>query len=224
MMNAVNIRPLRVAPTRMTRIVWPPEALNANLHVDDFVLKPQGLLKTSLTPGLILPFVAALCFSVLIAYLMFEFRHVISDLGRWGYVGVFFIELANSATIMFPTPGQTYTFALGVTLNPLLIGLIGGIGSAIGELTGYAVGAKTGQRFKGGRFFSRLQRFTMRWGGVSLFLFATIPGPFEVAGLWAGTVRYPLARFFVFVAVGKILKVTAFALAGYYSLAWLMGN
>ena len=219
MMNAVNLRPLRT-----TRVVWPPESLNADLNIDDFVLKPRGLAKSSPTAGLILPFVAALCFSVLIAFLMFEFRHLISELGKWGYVGVFFIEMANSATIMFPTPGQTYTFALGVTLNPLMIGLIGGIGSAIGELTGFAVGAKTGHRFKGGRIFGRLQKFTMRWGGVALFLFALLPGPFEIAGLWAGTVRYPLARFFVFVAVGKILKVTAFALAGYYSLAWLLGT
>lgn len=219
MMNAVNIRPLR-----LPRVVWPPEAINADLHVDDFVLSPQGLKTSSMSLGIILPLAAALAFSVLIVFLMVEFRHVIADLGRWGYLGVFFIELANSATILFPTAGQSYTFALGVTLNPLMIGLIGGIGSAIGELTGYAVGAKTGQRFKGGRIFNKLQRFTMRWGGFSLFLFATIPGPFEVAGLWAGTVRYPLARFFVFVAIGKILKVTAFALAGYYSLTWLLGG
>ena len=220
MTNAVYTRPMRT-----TRVVWPPESLGADLNIDDFVLRPRGLTTPSLiSPGLILPIAAALSFSVLIAFLMFEFRHVISELGRWGYVGVFFIEMANSATIMFPTPGQAYTFALGVTLNPLMIGLIGGIGSALGELTGYAVGAKTGQRFRGGRLFAKLQKFTLRWGGFSLFVFATIPGPFEVAGLWAGTVRYPLARFFVFVAMGKILKVTAFALAGYYSMGWLFGG
>ncbi|MCH9038154.1 MAG: VTT domain-containing protein [Chloroflexi bacterium] len=220
MTNAVYTRPMRT-----TRVVWPPESLGADLNIDDFVLRPRGLTTPSLiSPGLILPIAAALSFSVLIAFLMFEFRHVISELGRWGYVGVFFIEMANSATIMFPTPGQAYTFALGVTLNPLMIGLIGGIGSALGELTGYAVGAKTGQRFRGGRLFAKLQKFTLRWGGLSLFVFATIPGPFEVAGLWAGTVRYPIARFFVFVAMGKILKVTAFALAGYYSMGWLFGG
>ena len=220
MMNAVNLRPMR-----MPRVVWPPESLHVDLNVDDFVLRPQGMKSSSLlSAGLILPFVAAFAFSGLMVFLMIEFRHVIADLGQWGYLGVFVIELLNSATIMFPTPGQTYTFALGVILNPLLIGLIGGIGSAIGELTGYAVGAKAGHKFRGGRIFNRLQKFTMRWGGFSLFLFATIPGPFEIAGLWAGTVRYPLARFFVFVAIGKILKVTVFALAGYYGLAWFLGG
>ena len=218
-MNAVNIRPLQ-----MNRVVWPPESLHVDLHIDDFVLRPRGMMSSSLGSGLILPFVGALAFSALIVFLMIEFHDLIVGLGRWGYLSVFVIELLNSATIMFPTPGQTYTFALGVSLNPLMIGLIGGIGSTIGELTGYAVGAKTGHRFRGGRLFKRLQRFTMRWGGFSLFLFATIPGPFEVAGLWAGTVRYPLARFFVFVAFGKILKVTAFALAGYYSIAWFLGG
>ena len=107
-MNAVNFRSMRMPPARMTRIVWPPESINADLNVDDFVLRPQGLDKSSIGAGLVLPFLAALCFSVLIAYLMYEFRHVFMDLGRWGYLGVFFFELANSATIMFPTPGQTY--------------------------------------------------------------------------------------------------------------------
>lgn len=125
MMNAVNLRPLRT-----TRLVWPPEALKADLNVDDYVLKPQGLAKSSPATSLIAP-----CFSVLITpFLMFEFRHVISQLGKWGYLGVFFIEMANNATIMFPTPVQTYTFTLGMTLNPLMIGLIGGIGTSIGEL------------------------------------------------------------------------------------------
>ncbi len=64
----------------------------------------------------------------------------------------------------------------------------------------------------------------MQWGGIVLFLFAAIQGPLEVAGLRAGTLQYPLARFFVFVAVGKMLKITAFVLASYYSLAWLLGT
>ena len=53
MMNAVNMRPLQA-----TRMVWPPEALNAELHVDDFVLRPLGLKNSPLiSPGMILPIV-----------------------------------------------------------------------------------------------------------------------------------------------------------------------
>jgi NhaP-type Na+/H+ or K+/H+ antiporter len=64
---------------------------------------------------------------------MFEFRHVISELGKWGYLGVFFIEMANSATIMFPTPVQTSQLILALTsirwfgprgLNSLLLALL----------------------------------------------------------------------------------------------------
>ncbi len=57
----------------------------------------------------------------------------------------------------------------------------------------------------------------------ALFTFALMPIPFDVAGVWAGTMRYPLWRFLVFVTPGKVLKVTSVALAGSYSVNWLMG-
>lgn len=169
-----------------------------------------------------LPLVMALLFSGSVGFVLVYYRDLLAQMGEWGYVGVFFIEMANSATIFIPTPGQTYAFALGITLNPFILGIIGGTGSAVGELTGYVVGAKTGHRINHGRTFMRLQRLTMKWGGICLFLFALLPGPFEVVGLWAGTVRYPIWRFFLYVALGKILKVMAFATAGYFSISWFL--
>ncbi len=173
--------------------------------------------------GVILPFLGAISLSVLFVSGLIYFREVLTSIGNWGYLSVFFIELANSSTVFVPTPGQAFTFSMGSTLNPLYLGLIGGVGSAIGEFTGYALGVRTGNRIKCGRLFRRLETLTDKWGGLYLFLLAIIPGPFEVAGVWAGAVRYSKIRFFLYVFLGKTLKVTGFALAGYFSISKLLG-
>ena len=173
--------------------------------------------------NVVLPFLGAVSLSVLFVSGLIYFREALTSIGNWGYVSVFFIELANSATVFVPTPGQAFTFSMGSTLNPLFLGAIGGIGSAIGEFTGYALGARTGNRIKCFRLFRRFESLTNNWGGLYLFMLAIIPGPFEVAGVWAGAVHYSKIKFFLYVALGKTLKVTGFALAGYFSISHFIG-
>ena len=218
MMNAVYAK-----STFAPRVVWPPEAMAAHFGLNNYrVYTPRHERKSFLHWSVSIPILGAIAFSLALGFALIYYRDAIAQLGQWGYLGIFFVEMANSATILLPTPGQTYAFALGFTLNPFVLGLIGGVGSALGELTGYYVGTKTGNILQRGPLMARLQRLTAEWGGPCLFLFAAIPAPFEIAGLWAGTVRYPILRFLFYVALGKILKVTAFALAGYYSLSWFL--
>jgi hypothetical protein len=66
---------------------------------------------------------------------------------------------------------------------------------------------------------------TARRGGGVFFAFAALPVPFDMAGVWAGTVRYPLYplwRFAVYVTLGKVIKVIAFALVGHYGINWML--
>ena len=58
-----------------------------------------------------------------------------------------------------------------------------------------------------------------RWGAITLFLFAVIPNPFfDVAGLAAGGLRYPVRRFLVVVWAAKIIKILAVGYACGYGL------
>ncbi|MBI4236105.1 MAG: VTT domain-containing protein [Chloroflexi bacterium] len=165
---------------------------------------------------------ATLALSGLVAFLIFRYHDLLSRLGPWNYLSGFFVELADAATIIIPTPGHAYTFAMAASLNPVLLGLVGGIGASIGELSGYFVGASGRHVMEGKRRYDRFQALTRRWGGAILFFFAALPIPFDVAGLWAGSARYPLWRFLAAITPGKILKVTGIALAGYYSSPWLI--
>ena len=41
---------------------------------------------------------------------------------------------------MIPMPGHAYSLTAAVVLNPFYLGLIGGLGAALGELSGYLFG------------------------------------------------------------------------------------
>lgn len=179
---------------------------------------PRGWSRSALRTGLVL-----VGSSLLVVFALLHFREALAHLGPWSYLGVFLAEMGNSAVIVIPTPGPAYTFAMGVTLNPFILGLIGGIGSALGELTGYVLGARGRRILEGGRLYDRFRTITNRWMGAALFAFALLPIPFDVAGLWAGTVRYPLWRFMLYVVPGKVIKVTSIALAGYYGMGLVAG-
>ena len=172
---------------------------------------------------LFLPAVIALALSALMAFALLHFREPLAGLGHWGYFGTFLAELGNSATVIVPTPGPAYTFVMGVTLNPLLLGLVGGLAAALGELTGYSLGVRGRRILEGGRLYKRFKAMASRWTGPALLSFALLPLPFDVAGIWAGSVRYPLPRFLVYVAAGKVIKVTGVAIAGYYGINWFAG-
>ena len=150
-------------------------------------------------------------------------RDTMADIGAWGLMGAFFAELGNSAVILLPTPGPAYTFAMGATLNPFLLGLAGGVGAALGELTGYFLGTRGRHIVERWSPFARLTAATSRWTGPMLFVLAALPIPFDIAGVWAGSTRYPLSRFLLFVTPGKIIKVTFVGFAGYYSVGLLLG-
>jgi uncharacterized membrane protein YdjX (TVP38/TMEM64 family) len=134
-----------------------------------------------------------------------------------GYVGVFLMALIGSASPVWPLPGSWAIFiAAGLGLNPIILGLIGGIGEPIGELTGYTAGFGGQialQRFKR---YKQIENWMRRWGGPTIFVVSAIPNFFiKAATIAAGGLRYPLWKFFIFCWAGKTIKSLAFAFAGY---------
>jgi membrane protein DedA with SNARE-associated domain len=159
------------------------------------------------------------------------------SLGGLGYVGVFVANLASTITVFIPVPGLT---ALGQVLildqgkvqNPVLVGLAGGSGMALGEITAYIAGMYGGQMAAGHtipgprwtrrfveRAISLIDRLMGRFGMLTLFVLSVIPNPvFEIAGLTAGAVRMPFGRFMGAVFVGKVLRGITLAFLGAHSV------
>ncbi len=146
---------------------------------------------------------------------------LIAQLGSWGYLGAFLISLAASASVILPIPGLPIAMAMGYTLNPWLLGLVTGVASAIGELSGYAVGASGRILITGDQapHFARIERWTRKYGALTIFVLAATPFPFfDLAGIVAGAIRMPLWAFFVATAAGKTIKYTIAILIGAESM------
>ena len=106
-------------------------------------------------------------------------------------------------------------------LNPLLIGIIAGSAEAVGELTGYLAGMSGKAIFDRNRFYVRFKNLFSRYAALTLFFGSIIPNPlFDVMGVTAGSILYPVRKFLLLVFIGKVIKFSWVALGCYYGVTW----
>jgi membrane protein DedA with SNARE-associated domain len=159
----------------------------------------------------------------LLAYLVFDTD--LDSLRSWGYLGIFFIAMAGSATIVLPTPSTVAIFGGGIILDPVLgvpapimVGLIAGLGDAIGEFSGYGLGYAGTDLLRQRKAYRTFERWMSRNGMLTVFALSTFPNPlFDLAGAAAGGARMPPVRFFLSTLAGKIVKDTFLAYGGTFS-------
>ncbi len=149
----------------------------------------------------------------------------LDSLKRWGYLGIFLIALAGSATIVLPTPSSVAIFSGGVLLDPvfgipapLLVGVVAGLGDALGEFSGYALGYAGTDLLSHQRMYAVFSRWMGRNGTATIFLLSIFPNPFfDIAGAAAGATRMSPLRFFLATLGGKIVKDLFLAYGGSFS-------
>lgn len=173
-------------------------------------------LKKRIIPILTVLLTVAITISIFYLYRTYPEWFEAETLKKWGYFGAFLISLISSATIILPVPGIVALFALGTTLNPVLVGLAGGTGATIGEITGFLAGyGGRGMIQKKGRTYTMVENWMKRWGSWAVFAFAAAPLPlFDVAGLVAGALGYPAWKFLLVAWPGKCIKYVILVLVG----------
>lgn len=158
---------------------------------------PKAILKYALI-GL-----GAIAISIGLMFLPIPYHR----LGNYGYLGIFLISLIASAGMVIPVPSTAALFVGATFLNPPLLGLIFGIGSTIGELTGYGVGYGGRAILEGNSSYERIARWMQRYGMLALFIFAIIPNPiFDAGGFACGALRMPVWKFLVAIGGGRIIR------------------
>jgi len=164
---------------------------------------------------------AAFAFAILITLLILFLNPAASlkgSLGNWGYLGIFLVMLLNNATVIFPAPGLLAVFAAGGAYNFVAVGLVGGLGAALGELTGYlfGYGSLAFVKEEKNRLYLRIEKWMARNGFFTILVLAAIPNPFfDLAGITAGALKYPWQRFLFACIIGQVIKATALAWLGY---------
>ena len=176
--------------------------------------------RTGLTFGHKVAFMAWL--SILIIIAMTAFRDTFAQLGSWGYLGAFVINGISSATVVLPAPGGAIVLLMARDYHPLLLGIAAGLGGAVGSLTAYLVGVHAWPALQGRRVYALGYRAMHRFGAVILLLATLMPiSPGDFAGVLAGATRYPVRRFFVYVAIASVIKMTVLVYGAAASLTWL---
>jgi membrane protein YqaA with SNARE-associated domain len=141
-----------------------------------------------------------------------------AELAPLGYLAVFVSTLVAGSAFLVPGV-NVVVFVAGRSMDPFLVALVGGFGSALGESTGYVGGRATRSLITERRLDSRWARAVA--GLVRRNAFLTIFGLAfasvvlaDVAGLIAGRVGYSYRGFFLATFLGKTLRFLLVALLG----------
>jgi membrane protein YqaA with SNARE-associated domain len=142
-----------------------------------------------------------------------------------GYLGVFLVSFIGAASIIFPVPSFIIVFALGAVMNPWIVGIVAGIGNALGELTGYAFG-KGGGKIIEKKYKKHVEKYKKWFKKDRIFLlivlFAATPLPDDILGLVCGMFDYNIKKFIVASIIGKIILNLALALGGFYGIRFVL--
>lgn len=166
----------------------------------------------------------AILAAVVAAVLLTVFLRAHLNLDQVGYGAVALAALVASGGLLVPVPALATACTAATFLNPAFIGLIAGSVGTVGELTGYFLGSTGRRAISQTRLYIKLESWMARRGWLVLLVLSVIPNPiFDVAGIAAGALHYPIWRFLVVVWVGKVTKFLILAYACSQGADWLTG-
>lgn len=149
---------------------------------------------------------------------------------QYSYVGVFLISVVGAISIVVPIP---YTYLILILAiegwDPLLLTLAGGLGSAVGECSGYLLGYYGRSRISKERQtkMNFMLKVFNRYGSLAVFLFALTPLPDDLLFIPLGILRYSFVKAFVPSLLGKMAMCGILSFGGrlyYDSLSLLFGR
>ena len=142
---------------------------------------------------------------------------------QYGYFGVFLISLVGSLSIIIPVPYTLLIYVMGGVLDPILVAIASGFGSAVGEFSGYALG------YYGRAVISKERQRKMnfmvkvfdRYGFFAIFFFALTPLPDDLLFIPLGIMRYKFVKAFIPSLLGKLLMSFILAYSGRLSIGFI---
>jgi len=125
-------------------------------------------------------------------------------------------------SVFVPIPYTIIIFTMGGLLRfePLWIAIVAGLGSSVGEFSGYLIGASGRKAFseKNRKKIDFLMKLFNKFGSAAIFLFALTPLPDDLLFIPLGVMRYSPIRAFIPAFLGKFLSNLIIAYAGRLSI------
>jgi membrane protein YqaA with SNARE-associated domain len=158
------------------------------------------------------------------------FNWMLSVAVRYGYFGVFVISLVGAVSILLPVPDSLTVFTIsGLKVGgawvyePVWIAAVAGVGSAIGEFSGYLLGfggrkAITGRYKKNVDFLCKVFD---KFGVTAIFIFAMTPLPDDLVFIPLGVMRYNPLKALLPAVAGKFIFNLIVAYGGRFSIDFI---
>jgi membrane protein YqaA with SNARE-associated domain len=142
---------------------------------------------------------------------------------QFGYLGIFIISFIGSVSVIFPIPYTLVIFGLGSVLDPVFVAISGGVGAALGEFAGYALGYYGTSRIseKRRRKMNFMVKVFDKYGPVAIFIFALTPLPDDLLFIPLGIMRYSFVKAFIPAIIGKTLMTFIVAYSGQQSIEFI---
>ncbi|MFC1918420.1 VTT domain-containing protein [Chloroflexota bacterium] len=181
-----------------------------------------GWLKNKVIPLLILLIVLAISVGI---FFCGRNPEVVALIESYHYLGAFLVSLIGNAGVILAAPVLPILSAIGVVLypvtgpgGPVTVGLIGGLGAGIGETVGYVVGYSGRSVVEDKKIYFRMVGWMKRWGATAIFVFSMVPFFFDLVGITAGILRFPLRKFLLACLLGRTVLYVSVVVA--VSLGW----
>jgi len=146
-----------------------------------------------------------------IIYFYRQYPGRIEGLKTYGYLGAFVISVTFNATLILPVGNMLILAALGAAMpSPVVVGLVGGTGAAIGEIIGYIAGRSGRGLVARSQIYNRVEGWVQKWGAMPIFVFSLVPFVFDLVGIAAGALRFPFWKFFFFCWLGRTILYVVF--------------
>ncbi|MBN2517817.1 MAG: VTT domain-containing protein [Candidatus Altiarchaeota archaeon] len=148
--------------------------------------------------------------------------------GPFGYVALFFLVLVLSAALILPVPVFAVVLAAAQVLDPLPVGIIAGIASAIGELSGYFVGIGSEKvlekKGKTDDLYRKAKELFEKYGFFGIVIATLFPLTLiDYVGVIAGVLNYGWKKFFLATLIGKIPRYIFVAYLGKEIFGFMLG-
>jgi len=160
----------------------------------------------------------------LVAFIYFRYPDFFERLKTYGYLGVFVISVFLNATLIIPVSNMSVILAMGAALPlPWVVGLAGGLGAVIGEMTGYMAGRSGRNLIAKNKVYNRVEGWVKKRGWIAIFFLSAFPFVFDIVGIIAGALRMPLWKFALPCFLGRTatyIVVAYLGSVGFKAIPW----
>ena len=151
------------------------------------------------------------------------FESFLTFVQHGGYLEIFVASFILNATVLIPIiPLPSYLpiiVGVGIGLNPLLTGLIAGVGGSLAKLIPYFAGfggSAAIEKFehRTPRFLKILERFYSNIGFLTIMIWSFLPLPSDIICVLSGAAEYDVKKFFTAFLIGRTARSIIIAYIG----------